>query len=349
MKITTDFEGGNVVVEDTDGNVVRLRADQRDSGEKWFYWCFAVEGAEGQTVKFVFDDEIVGYFGAAVSHDNLHYAWQHSDFGRQGNSFVYTFKKDEKKVYFAHDLAYRTKRFENFCAQNGLKMQTFCKSQKGRDLPYITFGTGKKTVILTSRHHACESTGTYVLEGVLDELIARPLKGFKIVCVPFVDLDGVVDGDQGKARLPHDHNRDYVDAPIYETTKKLQEIIRKEKVVCGFDFHSPWHWGGENDKVFIVRNEPSGKEIEKFSSIFEKEITKNAMRYRSENDYPVHTGWNQGKSPTFYKGVFSGKNAKLAFSLETAYFGEKDNPFSIDGAIELGRCFARAVKKYLNA
>ena len=61
----------------------------------------------------------------------------------------------------------------------------------------MTFGDGNQSVILTSRHHACESTGTYVLEGVLAELIENPIPDTKVFCVPFVDYEGVIRGDQG--------------------------------------------------------------------------------------------------------------------------------------------------------
>lgn len=62
---------------------------------------------------------------------------------------------------------------------------------------------------MTARHHACESTGNYVLEGVLEELIKSLPNNLSVMCVPFVDYDGVVNGDQGKNRFQHDHNRDY--------------------------------------------------------------------------------------------------------------------------------------------
>jgi hypothetical protein len=38
---------------------------------------------------------------------------------------------------------------------------------------------------------------------------------------------------------------------------------------------------------------------------------------------------------------------KLAFTLESAYFGTEDNKVSAERLIELGRCFARAVRKYI--
>lgn len=76
-----------------------------------------------------------------------------------------------------------------------------------------------------------------------------------MLCVPFVDYDGIVDGDQGKRRMPHDHNVDYgQNESIYPETAAIKEYANKNGCNYGFDFHSPWHKGGENDNIFIVRN-----------------------------------------------------------------------------------------------
>ena len=72
-------------------------------------------------------------------------------------------------------------------------------------------GEGEKIVCFSCRHHCCESVAEYVLEGCLKEIEenADLCKKFTFYVLPFVDLDGVEDGDQGKNRAPHDHNRDY--------------------------------------------------------------------------------------------------------------------------------------------
>ena len=138
--------------------------------------------------------------------------------------------------------------------ERALAIGELCKSRKGRSVPSLSLGEGETSILLTARHHACESTGSYVLEGVLRELIESPLEGARILCVPFVDYDGVLDGDQGKDRLPHDHNRDYLASPLYPEVRKILEYADRHGCHYGFDFHSPWHRGGENDNVFIVRN-----------------------------------------------------------------------------------------------
>ena len=37
----------------------------------------------------------------------------------------------------------------------------------------------------------------------------------------------------------------------------------------------------------------------------------------------------------------------IAFTLETAYFGTSENPVGAKSLIEVGHCFAEALKKYI--
>ena len=41
------------------------------------------------------------------------------------------------------------------------------------------------------------------------------------------------------------------------------------------------------------------------------------------------------------------ESAELAFTLETTYFGTQNNVFAAEKVIETGRCFARALRKYI--
>ena len=69
------------------------------------------------------------------------------------------------------------------------------------------------------------------------------------------------------------------------------------------------------------------------------------MKYSHTNDFPPLTAWNQ-PSANFAYTTNSHPDCRLAFSLESAYFGTEDDRVSGEKLVELGRCFARAVKKY---
>ena len=345
IKIHNEFTGGNIRIKEEGENCFVLENELRDTEGTWFYWAFCVEGAEGREVTFRIEEPArLGYFGPAVSHDLKSWHWLNSC---DGNSFTYKFTKDETKVYFAHNMLYHPDRFYSLCDELGFSPTELTKSRKGRSVPCLKIGEGERSIIFTTRHHACESTGTYVLEGVLSEISKSPIPNSRILVVPFVDYDGVVDGDQGKSRIPHDHNRDYIDEPIYPEVRAICKHAETYGVNYGFDLHSPGHWGGVNDTVFVVRNRTDKLDkFDRFADIFAGEITENSMSYAKENDYPPCRDWNQ-PSANFGYTMNSRHDCDLAFSLESAYFGTADNKVSEDRLVELGRCFARAIKKYV--
>ena len=342
MKIHKDFLGGNIKVISQSKTEVFLENELRDTMENWFYWAFCVEGAEGKSITFNMQENRLGYFGPAISHDLKNWHWLDSV---DGNSFTYHFAEDETKVYFAHSFLYHPDRFFEFSKKQNLEIRELCKGYKGSSVPCVSFGNGKTSIILTARHHACESTGNYVLEGVLSELIGCP--EFRVFCVPFVDYEGVIRGDQGKRRDPHDHARDYTDEPIYPECAAIMDYAKQNGCDFGFDFHSPWHIGGDNDNAFIVQKSFEKLDrLNRFGEILESSITEDSLKYYHKNDYPFMTGWNQS-APTISMFLTDLPENEVAFTLETAYFGTKENKVSEERLIELGRCFARAIKKYV--
>ena len=346
MQIHQNFTGGNICLKERKGNKVFLGNELRDTTHDWFYWAFCVEDAQGQTLTFQFTPNRLGYFGPAVSYDLENWHWLDS---AEGDSFTYTFGENEDKVYFAHNMLYHPKRFLRFAAQRGLQVGTLCTGYKGSDIPCVRFGSGKRSVILTARHHACESTGNYVLEGVLSALLDEPIADTTVFCVPFVDYEGVIRGDQGKGRDPRDHNRDY-DAQqpcIYPECAAIKTYALENGCHYGFDFHSPWHKGNENDNVFIVQNSiPKLPKLNRFAQLLEDSMTEKAMRYWAKNDYPPQYDWNFD-GPQFGNFMTKLPENQVAFTLETAYFGTEANKVSQENLLELGRCFVSALKAYI--
>jgi hypothetical protein len=49
------------------------------------------------------------------------------------------------------------------------------------------------------------------------------------VVVPFVDEDGVEDGNAGKNRAPHDHNRDHGSHSLYPDAMALQDKVTESQ------------------------------------------------------------------------------------------------------------------------
>ena len=362
MKIDKNFVSGNIEVLDISDNIVTVERELRDTWEErdWFYWAFRVTGAAGQTVTFQFPHkDRVGYWGAAVSSDL--YSWQWTggrklwtaEDGTPYESFTYTFGPEENEVYFAHNMVYTPDRFVSFCERNGLKIEELCISNKGRSVPMVQFGEGEKVILLTSRHHCCESTGTHVMESVLQSLIDQPLDGYRVICVPFVDYDGVVDGDQGKHRNPWDHNRDYFrdgSPSRYTTCAAIGKLILENTIAYAFDFHSPKHCGGINDKVHIPYSfEEEAPRLDRFSEIFQSKITPDAIAYDKTNNWPAGLGWNKPTNATFVRYAIKSSSHPFSFTLETPYFGEEDGSVVVnrDTMYAFGQCFAAALREFI--
>lgn len=348
MKITTDFPGGNIEIVGINENTVKVKPDFRDTAGDWFYWAFRVSGASGKTITFDFSPYgYIGYHGPAVSSDLKEWRWV----GGNGNpySFTYAFEENENDIYFAHDMLYGTERFYSFTKRTGLKADRLCVSEKGRDVPTVRFGSGANMILFTARHHCCESTGSYVLEGVLEELYKNPIPNCRVTAVPFVDFDGVTDGDQGKNRIPHDHNRDYNDNPVYASVKAIKNIAAAERIRYAFDFHSPWHTGGRNDKLFFVRgNDRDAPKYAGLGKILERETGRDSIKYNPADDIEPGEEWNKPEKGLVSFGRFFSdcQEAALAMTVETPYFALGDNIVSQKKLICTGKAFARAFREY---
>ena len=350
--VHTDFCGGNAQILSVTEDTGTFIPDVRDTEGEWFYWAICVRGAQGKTVHFTMAPKCwVGYFGAAVSRDLYHWDWSgmpDSDY----SGFTYTFGEDEDCVYFAHNMLYHPSRFYRLAERIGAHVTCPVTDRNDTPLPVTVLGDGAHNIVLTARHHCCEATGDYMMEGILEEFARNPIPGCRITAIPFVDADGVVKGDQGKNRRPHDHNRDYVDG-IYPGVRYVKEMVSKGDVVCAFDLHSPWHFGGSNNKLFIVHNNNAHltQEFRRFGAILEEIIADDpaAMRYETKNDMPIGVEWNVGGPINKSNGAWCGSQpgVMIAFSFETTYFGEEGNVVSQDKLIASGRCFCRAIRQYL--
>lgn len=345
--ISTAFCGGNANVNMLDNGEICIEPDLRGTTIPWFYWAFSVRREKAGSV--VFHVPYIGYFGAAVSYDLVHWEWTNTA-NEDRTTFTYTFTGKEGTVYFAHDMLYHPSQFHYFCEKNDLHVKNLCADRNGTPVPYIQVGSGEKHILLTARHHCCEATGDYVMEGMVQEFLDNPVPELTITAVPFMDADGVVNGDQGKERSPHDHNRDYIEE-IYCAVREVKKysLAQDGNLLCAFDLHSPWHIGGRNDKVFIVRNAPSRQaDYVRFGELFEQSMVPGALQYKTENDIDPGVEWNINHGPVQCAAWHEKlPGILLSNTLETTYFGEKGNEVSQDKLRMLGRCYMRAVLAFL--
>lgn len=349
MKIHADFECGNIRFLKQEENDIYLTNEMRGTvRDKAYYWAFCVEGAAGKTLNFRLDREWVGPYGAAVSHDLINWSWTESSI--DGASFSYTFGADEDKVYFAHDLLYTPSRLNMLMNELGIEPYTVCQSLKGRAVPAFKIGNGKNNIILSSRHHACESPGSWVLEGMIREYASSPIEDTNIFVVPMVDYDGVTEGEQGKDRDPHDHNRDYIDDSIYPEVSAIIDYAKDKDISYAIDFHAPSHRIGRSNRVYVVRKFPElESRFDKFSKLFEARSGGDAMTYDMKYDVYPNVGWNKDTTPTFSTYFNTRPDCNLALTLEVTHYGTDDNKVSAERLINTGKAFCRALDDFTKA
>lgn len=333
-------------------NKVLLTRDQHGCGCWWHYWNFCVENACNKIINFEFMDGLaVGPFGVAVSHDLKNWVWSGAETIISEREFRYEFSSADTKVYFCIYPAYLSGNWHDFLRRYDLKTQTLCKSEKNRDVELLKIGNGhaKKHIVFTSRHHACETGASYVLEGVLSQMMEDKsdfLKKYNISVIPFVDIDGVVEGEQGNFRSPN-YNRAYLAEPVYNATKGIVKYLKGKKVVLSIDFHSPKLYGTMNDPMFFfIREDPIASRTKKLCRIFEKNITGECFNYRTKDDEMPGIGYNVSRAATCTGYMISTFSPNIAVTLEVPYFGMPDNQATPARLVNNGRALGKSIIDY---
>jgi len=376
LVIDCAYPGGNLIVDGIEGDTVSIRQDLRDTPRWWFYWNFRVRGAAGRTLTFRFADRSpIGVRGPALSDDDgATWRW----LGREAvteSSFSYTFPRGPSNVRFAFAMPYQAadlRRFLKTRVSKHLGAKRLTKTRKHRDVELLRFGDlhgdARHRVLLTARHHACETMASYALEGVIDAALAETDDGrwlrnnVEFLAVPFMDKDGVEDGDQGKSRAPFDHNRDYSDESIYPSVRALRKLAPSwagGKMRLGIDLHCPYISGGgdapgSNERIYFVEL-PSAhqrEQLEKFSRVLEK-VQSGTLVYDPKHNLPFGRGWNTAE------GAGVGRNSAswmaslpgvcFATTLELPYAEADGKVVTRESARAFGQDLARAIAAYLRA
>lgn len=266
-----DYPGGNVKINSLQPGRAEIEADLRGNAQPWFYWNFEAKAEKPGTVKFLFpvNRQQLSAQGPAISTDGgSSWRWlgkENSSFlspepeGKR-DSFIWNFSKAGETVRFAQGIPYQKADLDAFLKkQQGspyLESSILPRTLGGRETPLLKImdksgdssssSAPKRKILLSARHHACEAIASRVMEGFLEEALSDSEAGkrfrekFILYAVPFVDLDGVESGDQGKGRKPFDHNRDYgLETQRYPETRAILELQKKENISIGLDLHAP--------------------------------------------------------------------------------------------------------------
>jgi hypothetical protein len=374
VKVDADFAGGNIVLDRMNGYIIELHQDLRDTAGDWFYWCFRVRGAGGRQLTFRFTRSwAIGVRGPAFSLDNgVTWSWLGAE-SVQDNSFTFAFPVTAESVRFSFGMPYLEDALDRFLGRHhadpNLRVEELCQSRKGRSVQILRLGCLQSEprfgILLTCRHHCCEMMASYVLEGILEEILADTPTGIWLrenvafLVVPFVDKDGVEDGDQGKNRRPHDHGQDYLGDSLYPEVAALKTLIPDwvgGRPCYGFDFHCPWIAGEDHEHIMSpsrLRDPVAWKRLTPFLERLEQ--TQSGPLAFNFSYSESFISWN-GKAPDPDKPADAKQlpgwlrtipNVKGAVALEIPYANASGQEVNQQSARLWGHDFAVALRGFL--
>jgi hypothetical protein len=369
LNIDAAFPGGNIVVDRIEGDAVFLRQDLRDTMGDWFYWAFRVRGAAGRTLNFTLATDKFTAGGPALSSDGgVTWKW----LGRpavQARSFSHAFAADASDVRFSMGMPYTEANLRRFLQRHAapatLRSETLCRTKKGREVELLRFGrlTGEPRfrVFFSARHHACEMMANYELEGIVEAVLAADETGrwfrenVELRAVPFMDKDGVEDGDQGKNRRPHDHNRDYAGEPIYPAVAAVKKMLPEwsgGKLRVALDLHCPALRGSAHEVThFVGGPDPDfWQRATRLSAILEELSADGPLPFRARDNLPFGKLWNtagDGVPRSFARWATTIPGLRIAATLELPYAVAGGREVNADSARAFGRTLAAAIRTYL--
>ena len=381
--IDSDFPGGNIIVEDCKNNstlyyevtqdTISVKPDFRDTKPSWFYWSFRVSGSSSKTLYFKFPAKSIGSFGPAYSRDGGEsWQWLYDSVQINHSSFKFKFDKSDDEVLFSMQIPYLQSHLNRFLSTHisspYISIDTLTTSKKGRIIEQLVIRSPehktKYKMVITARHHACESMANYALEGLIESIINGDNNQMKwlrdnveILIVPFMDKDGVQDGDPGKNRLPYDHNRDYAAESIYQSTKALRSKIPvwgEGILKVALDMHCPALVGKWHENIYFVGSKGKvAREQMRFVQILRKQHT-GELRLNPNNSYLKYgTDWNTtenylpGQLPFDRWCSSILEPGSLAITMEIPYSNNNGQKIIPSNARLFGKDLADAIASYL--
>lgn len=366
MILDDHLPAGNIRLLDARDDGFTLAPDLRDTEGFWFYWKFRVRGARGRRLTFRFaEHNCLTARGPAVSKDRgASWHWLYDTPDAPEDHFAYAFGDTDEEVHFSMCIPYGPSEWSQFTQTlsptsehaaptptSPPRLHTLCHTSKGLKVPLLEIPgpAGAPWTLLTARHHCCETPANFVMEGLLRRWL--DLRPGPLLALPFMDFQGVVDGDQGKNRQGRDHNRDYGPDSRYPEVLALKSLVaRRRGPFHALDLHAPWIRHGINERVYFPgpRDPRLAAALDQFSARLEP--LARGLPFHAADNLPFGQGWNTGQN--YHAGLSSTRwmgqqpECRLAATLETPYANAAGTPVTPDRARALGESLAEALASF---
>lgn len=251
-----------------EGWEVAFASEPRTSPQPlWFH--IEAAGLGGAPVEFVWENPDI----CLGSRSELHLLRPvlrpgHGDWTRCGEVALDEHDDGRRSLRFSHEggtetvaaafcFPYGLEQLETTLAETGDAWErcVIGVTTEGRPLPRLRLrGDGVRRrpgLYLCARQHAGETPGSWALDGILrflageDEEARAIRESIDLWVCPFVDLDGVVNGNYGKDALPWDFNRAWEEKPmraaVHAIMADMQRFRERHETRLIMDFHGPGH------------------------------------------------------------------------------------------------------------
>ena len=290
MKISTNFDSGNIEVLSVDDvNNIQLNI-QNDSNSEHFQWFhFRAQGLQGQDCKFKIMNAhkasfAKGYenYQALASYDRENWFRVPTEYNNK--ELIISHRPDYDSVFYAYFTPYSYERHLDLVQQvqsNGLcEMIDLGETVDGRDLNLIIAGNpnGKKVWII-ARQHPGESMAEWYMEGLLNRLFDNDaaaaknlLEKAQLYIVPNMNPDGAIRGNLRSNAAGINLNREW-QSP--SPTKSPEVFLVRQKIEeTGIDLFMDIHGHESIPYNFAILNEGAPSYSEKQKQLADEFLTR---------------------------------------------------------------------------
>ena len=214
----------------------------------------------------------------------------------------------------------------------------------------------KKCILLTGRVHPGESNSSYVIQGLIENLLSNDVlidklrKNFIFKIIPMLNPDGVILGNYRCNLNGYDLNRMWIDynVEISPSNFYVHEIIKKtiedRDIYLYCDFHG--HSAKQNFFLYCCNNNNNDEELN-FINLFNRE----SIYFDKKNCYNKISPFKISTARAVMKNYYG---INLSFCLESSLTSYKlpngsIYPFNIESYKKIGKDFVIAIYKLTNS
>lgn len=269
MKISSNFDGGNIVVkniESHDNIEVEIRKDKGADFFQWFY--FRLQGGEGYPCKIHITNAGKSSYAAAwngyqarASYDR--YTWFQIPTTFDGKKLSIEIMPKQNSVYISYfapfsyeqhlDLVHMAQ-LSNRCVLSNLG-----NTVEGRDIDLLIAGEpspNKKRIWIIARQHSGEPMAEWFMQGFINRLLdaddpasIQLLEKAVFYLVPNMNIDGSINGNLRANGAGLDLNREWA-TPSADKSPEVFYVKQKMKET-GIDLSLDIHGDEELPYVFL--------------------------------------------------------------------------------------------------